>query len=265
MLSRASERATAFSVRSYVVTLRESCCLRRNFLRRHQIVQNGGRERGVASFRRAAFLARADRPPWLQGRQMRLHLKCRKQPHLSPKMSERRSGRVRKENTLLDPKVFDLGSKRKKPGKAAAAAAEQPPPPSPPTPTPPPRSPTPPPLAPEEEPSRSRSTSPETDVSSSFDESEGPMTEQRQIAIVKKLYKDLSFAGAYGGIQTIQKSLLTQKGLDIKPRVIAEALNQFPSYVTVSSSSSSSCNQLKCRFISFTASPCHQTLPNGSL
>ena len=80
-----------------------------------------------------------------------------------------------------------------------------------------------------------RASSPEGD---STEEEEGlpkgPLSEENQIAIVKKLYKDVSFSGAYAGIQTIQRSLLAEKGLKISQKIIAKALNQFPSYVMVS-------------------------------
>lgn len=92
----------------------------------------------------------------------------------------------------------------------------------------------------QEESSQSRSPSPESKNSTpepeemSDDNFDGPLSEERQIALVKKLYKDISFSGAYAGIQTIQKSLLKEKGLKISQNVIAKALNQFPSYIQVS-------------------------------
>jgi hypothetical protein len=66
------------------------------------------------------------------------------------------------------------------------------------------------------------------------DGAEGPMTEERQIAIVKKLYHDATFSGAFSGIQTMRKALKAEKGLIINESVIAKALKEFPDYVQVS-------------------------------
>jgi hypothetical protein len=117
----------------------------------------------------------------------------------------------------------------------AAAAAEEPPPPPPsanvasrptspapataPPPSPPPASP----AAPSPPPSPPPSPTPT-----------GPLTEEQQIAYVQKLYRDVTFSGAYSGVSNMRKCLLLEKHVRIPVPVIAKALNLFPNYVKVS-------------------------------
>jgi hypothetical protein len=60
---------------------------------------------------------------------------------------------------------------------------------------------------------------------------DGPLSEKQQIAIVKKAYTDIKFPACYGGIQSIKRSLLSEKNLRIPERIIAKALNEFSDYV----------------------------------
>lgn len=79
-------------------------------------------------------------------------------------------------------------------------------------------------------------SSPEPEEDSSEDEVDYtniPLSEDQQIKIVKKLYRDTSFSGAYSGILTMQKCLLKEKGLKVSQRIISKALYEFPSYVMV--------------------------------
>lgn len=59
-----------------------------------------------------------------------------------------------------------------------------------------------------------------------------PKSEEEEIALVQKLYKDLSFSGSFSGIQTLRRCILKEKGINVSQRIVAKALNLFPSYVT---------------------------------
>lgn len=84
----------------------------------------------------------------------------------------------------------------------------------------------------EEPPSNeSDNTAPEADLDTAPEAD--PTTLEGKIQLVKKLYKDINFSGAYSGIQTFQRCLLSQKGIHISQTIIAQALNQFPNYVMV--------------------------------
>ena len=63
------------------------------------------------------------------------------------------------------------------------------------------------------------------------DDHTGPLTQAQQIKLVQKCYTNLRFPGAYAGIKSIKRSLLSEKNLRIPERVIAMALNTFPSYI----------------------------------
>jgi hypothetical protein len=141
---------------------------------------------------------------------------------------------MRRSNREIKPvysdKEYDLSKKRKRKEKeppaaaplplpSAEAAASSPPPPSPPPPSPPPPSPPPPSPPPPTPPPSPTPT--------------GPLNEEQQIALVKKLYRDESFSGAYSGVSNMRKCILLEKGIRIPVPVVAKALNQFPNYVKV--------------------------------
>jgi hypothetical protein len=113
----------------------------------------------------------------------------------------------------------------------AAAAAEEPPPPPPPSANvasaaaSPPPSPAPPPSPPPTSPPPSPPPSPTPT---------GPLTEEQQIGYVQKMYRDVTFSGAYSGVSNMRKCLLLEKHVRIPIPVIAKALNLFPNYVKVS-------------------------------
>jgi hypothetical protein len=154
----------------------------------------------------------------------------------------KRSQRERTQNTKYYNKDYVTDKPKKSKGKtlpvsepeaAAAAAAEEPPPPPPsrppspvpaaaPPPSPPPASP----AAPSPPPSPPPSPTPT-----------GPLTEEQQIAYVQKLYRDVTFSGAYSGVSNMRKCLLLEKHVRIPVPVIVKALNMFPNYVKVSGQS----------------------------
>ena len=145
-------------------------------------------------------------------------------------MSARKSGRVLKANAKYFNENFDTG-KRKNTAVAKAAAplptavtesvAAATPSTSaatPPTSPPPPPSP----------PSTTENTSDEEEEEQT---ESGPLSERQQISIIQKYYTKDSFSGAYAGVQSLKRSLLTEKGLDFPLRVIVKAVHEFPSYV----------------------------------
>ena len=154
-------------------------------------------------------------------------------------MEVRRSGRTRTENKRYSGSDWEKPKTLKKPKKllskpkelSTAAAA-----------------------APEEEPAAAASTLPaappptasstsetvtkdsaakgDDDSASDDDHTEdGPLSEEKMVRIVKKLYTDIKFPAAYAGIQSMRRSLLSQKNLKIPERIISKALNDFPEYI----------------------------------
>jgi hypothetical protein len=57
------------------------------------------------------------------------------------------------------------------------------------------------------------------------------LSEREQIDLVKTLYRDINFSGAFSGISNLHKTILLEKGIFISKPLIAKAVNEIPSYV----------------------------------
>ena len=143
---------------------------------------------------------------------------------------ERKSRRKITPNVRLEGFVTDQ-PKRKKPPilkRVAPAAATAP---------------TPPPVPPSAPPSPSSSPTPQTATpppplpEDNFDVAAdvtpgARLTKDQQIALVKKLYTDQNFSGAFSGIRNLQRSIEREKKIRIPQTIIQQALLSFPHYVT---------------------------------
>jgi len=56
-----------------------------------------------------------------------------------------------------------------------------------------------------------------------------PETERQQIELVKKYYKQIGFSGSFAGIQSLQRALWSDKGLDISQKIISKAMHEVSS------------------------------------